>query len=809
MAVTTKRIHDLAKQYKVSSHALLKIVQDLGYPIKSHMSVATPDVVNAVSLKFAQERQQAKAEMEQKRKATREAERAKAEAAAKVKAEKAAQDKARNSAQTLARIDGLTRGKLIKAAPKVPDPPPKPVGKPAAKPAARSAVKPSGKPAPAGAPATPAAPGAKPTVATMLKKAEQKKRRKDRKKKRERRQVNQTEVAKSFRATMADLSGGKTKRKYKKAVTDADGQLGDTNIIEVSEFMSVAELSKVMDLKPAEVVAKLMEMGMLATINQRLDMDTIEMVAAEFEFGVKQQEDIGTETKQEENKEELVTRAPVVTVMGHVDHGKTSLLDYIRKTNVVATEAGAITQHIGAYEVNHDDHRIVFLDTPGHEAFTAMRSRGAQITDIVVLIVAADEGMRPQTIEAIDHARAGSVPIVVAISKIDKPGAKPDDIRTQLANHNLLVEDWGGKVIAVDISSKTGEGIDKLLEMILLQAEMLDLQADPTIRGQGIVVDSRLEKGRGSVATVLVQRGNCKIGDPIVAGIHRGRIRTIHNDREDRLDAIGPATPAQITGLSGVPQAGDSFLVVKDDQEAREITSKRAQIKREHDSRRPQGAVTLERVFDQIQDGQIQEVRLIIKGDVDGSVEVLSDTLGKIATDEVRTAIIHQGVGAITESDVLLAAASDAIIMGFQVGPDPRARELAAKEKVDIRRYEVIYEAETDVKKALEGLLAPALSEELVGMAEVRELFKVPKIGVIGGCQVKEGRITRKDKVRLVRDGKTIYTGNISSLRRFKDDAREVKEGFECGIGIENYNDIKVGDQIEAIEIIETARTLS
>ena len=550
-------------------------------------------------------------------------------------------------------------------------------------------------------------------------------------------------------------------------------------------------------------------MGMLATINQRLDMDTIEMVAAEFEFDVKLQEEIGVEARQEESEKELVSRAPVVTVMGHVDHGKTSLLDFIRKTNVVGGEAGAITQHIGAYEVTHNDKRIVFLDTPGHEAFTAMRSRGAQLTDIVVLIVAADEGIRPQTIEAIDHARAASVPIVVAISKIDKPGANPEDIRTQLANQNLLVEDWGGKIIAVNISSKTGEGIDKLLEMILLQAEMMDLQADPIIRAQGLVVEACLEKGRGTVATILVQRGTCKIGDPIVAGVQRGRIRTIHNDREVSLKTIGPATPAQITGLSGVPQAGDSFLVVKDDQEAREITSKRSQVKREHDSRRPHGAVTLERVFDQIQDGQIQEVKLIIKGDVDGSVEVLSDTLGKISTDEVRTAIIHHGVGAITESDVLLAAASDAIIMGFQVAPDARARELAAQEKVDIRRYNVIYEAEDDIRKALEGLLAPALSEKLVGMAEVRDLFKVPKIGVIAGCHVKEGRIMRKDKVRLTRDGKVIYSGNISSLRRFKDDAREVKEGFECGIGIENYNDLKVGDMIEAVEVIETARTLS
>jgi translation initiation factor IF-2 len=790
MAVATKRVHDLAKEYKVSSHAMLKIVQEMGYDIKSHMSIATPDIVNAVGLRFAQERLQAKQQMDQKRKAAKEAERAKVDAEAKVRADakEAARAKARDASSTLARIDGITRGKLIKAAPpkservrEVPKPPPEPVVTPA---------------------------DTEASVATLLKKAEQKKRRKDRKKKKEHRVVNQAEVARSFRATMADLSGAKTKRKYKKGGLGNEDEVGEVDIIEVSEFMSVAELAKVMDHKPAELVAKLMEMGMMATINQRLDMDTIEMLAGEFAFEVKLLAEVGEEAREVEVEENLVLRAPVVTVMGHVDHGKTSLLDYIRKTNVVGGEAGAITQHIGAYEVNHAGNRIIFLDTPGHEAFTAMRSRGSQITDIVVLIVAADEGIRPQTLEAIDHARAAGVPIVVAISKIDKPGANPDDVKTQLANHNLLVESWGGKTISVEISSKTGEGIDKLLEMIMLQAEMLDLKADPSIRAQGVVVDSRLEKGRGTVATVLIQKGTCRIGESIVAGIHSGRIRTIHNDRDEQLREVGPSTPAQITGLSGVPQAGDSFMAVKDDQDAREITTKRGQIKREYDARRPQGAVTLERVFSQIKEGQIQEVRLIIKGDVDGSVEVLSDTLGKIETDEVKTNIIRQGVGAITESDVLLAAASDAIIVGFQVGPDPRARELAAKEGVDVRRYEVIYEAEDDVKKALEGLLAPTISEVLVGMAEVRETFKVPKFGMIAGCYVREGRFSRKDKVRLTRDSKVIYSGNLSSLRRFKEDVREVKEGFECGIGIENYNDIKVGDVIEALEVVQTARTL-
>jgi len=800
MVVNTKRIYDLAKDFKISSHAMLKIVQELGYTPKSHMSVAPPDMINAVSLRFAQEKQEAKREMHQRQEAAKEAARqkAQAEAEAKARAKAKAREKeleakrAKEIAEAKAKAVARPRGKVRT---KAGAPPPAKVTTPVAK---------------AAAPAQVTTPPKKVDVAGMLKQAEKKKKRKDRRRGKDKREVNKVEVAKSFRTTMANLSGGKTKRKYKRSPGDKGLEAaGDANVLEVNEFMSVAELAKLMDRKAAEVVAKLLEMGMMATINQRLDMDTLEMVAGEFGFETKLITEIGEEVRQEESEEELIPRAPVVTVMGHVDHGKTSLLDYIRKTNVVGDEAGAITQHIGAYEVSHNDNKIVFLDTPGHEAFTAMRARGTQITDIVILIVAADEGIRPQTIEAIDHARAASVPIIVVISKIDKPGANPDEVKTQLANHNLLVEDWGGKVISVEISSKTGEGIEKLLEMLLIQAEMMDLKADPSIRGQGVIVEARLEKGRGPVATVLIQRGTCSVGQPIVAGVHRGHIRTIVDDRDMRLKSIGPSTPAQITGLSGVPQAGDSFLITQDDHEAREITLKRDQIKREYDSRRRQGAVTLEKIFDQIQEGQIKEIRLIIKGDVDGSVEVLSDTLGKIATDEVKTNIIHQSVGAITESDVLLAAASEAIIIGFQVSPDSRARELASRENVDIRSYDVIYEAEDNIKKALEGLLSPELSEKFVGMAEVRELFKVPKIGVIAGSYIKEGRISRKDKVRLIRDGKKIYSGNISSLRRFKEDTKMVKEGFECGIGIENYNDLKVGDIIEAIEVVETARTLS
>ncbi|HVP06708.1 MAG TPA: translation initiation factor IF-2, partial [Candidatus Acidoferrum sp.] len=723
--------------------------QDLGFPVKSHMSVAPPEMIRAVEQKFDQEKQEAKKEMVQKIQA------------------KEAREKT--------------------AAPSVT--PAGPAG-----PVAIGAIKVSDTQTP---------------VAQMMRRYEKKRSKKERRKKKDRRTVDQAEVAKSFKATMANLGTSRTKRRFRRAPGEGPSvQVDDENIIEVNEFVSVAELAKLLDRKPVEVIAKLLEMGMMATINQRLDMDTIEMVASEFGKGVQKVAEIGEFALEEEHEESLSTRAPVVTVMGHVDHGKTSLLDYIRKTNVAAGEAGLITQHIGAYEVVHHGQRIVFLDTPGHEAFTAMRARGAQITDLVVLVVAADEAVMPQTVEAIDHARAAGVPIIVAINKIDKPGANPETVRSQLSKQNLLAEEWGGKTIMVEVSAKTGVGVDKLLDMIILQSEMMDLKADPLIRAQGVVVEARLERGLGPVASVLIQKGTCHVGDPIVAGVWSGRVRTITNDREERLMEVGPSTPVQITGLSGVPQAGDSFMSAKDEQEAKEISLKRSQVKREYDSRRPQGAVTLDRVFEQIKEGQIKEVRLIIKGDVDGSVEVLSDTLTKRSTSEVKTHVIRQGVGAITEGDVLLAAASGAIIIGFQVSPDLRARELARKEKVDIRLYNIIYEAEEDVRKALEGLLSPTVSEQFVGMAEVRNTFRVPKAGVIAGSYVKEGRLNRKDKVRLVRDGKVVYTGNISSLKRFKDDAREVKEGFECGVGIENFNDIKVGDIIEAFEMVETARTL-
>ncbi len=673
------RIYELAKKYKISSNALINVLKELKFEPKSHMSVATDDMISAVTKKFAEGQKEAKKEMEQQQQIKTAVER-------KVAVERKAADVSKAPVKSKSTAPG------------------KPAqGKPAL--AGKSAA--PGKPVTTGKPAVErktslgkisTTPGSE--METIVKKIDKIQKKKDRRKKKIHNTVDKAAVAQTFKSTMANLTGAKSKKKYKKSVQE-DGSVIDENlnILEVNEYMSVSEIAKLIDVKPAEIIGKLFEMGMMATMNQRLDMATIETIASEYEYEVRLIAEVGEDVLQDENEEDLIKRAPVVTVMGHVDHGKTSLLDFVRHANVVEGEAGAITQHIGAYDVDCNGEKITFLDTPGHEAFTAMRARGAQITDIVVLVVAADDGVRPQTIEAIDHAKAADVPIVVAINKIDKPNANPDAIRNALSTHNLLSEEWGGKTIMVEISAKLGDNVDTLLEMILLQAEMLDLQADPNIRAQGVVVDAQLEKGRGTVVTVLVQKGTCKVGDSIVAGIQKGRIRTITDENGKTIPYIGPSMPAQITGLGGVPQAGDSFMACLNDQEAKEISGKRAIIKREQDARNNLGGVTLDQIFERIKEGQIKELRLLIKGDVDGSVEVLADTLGKIQTSEVKTAIIRKSVGAISESDVILAAASGAFIIGFHVSIDSRARLLAKQEKVDIRLYDIIYEAEDDVKK--------------------------------------------------------------------------------------------------------------
>ena len=605
------------------------------------------------------------------------------------------------------------------------------------------------------------------------------------------------------------------KKKRKEREAEEEKKLELKNIesqkIKVTEFISVSELANLMSVPVSDVISKCIELGLMVSINQRLDVETITLVADEFGFEIELQEEYTSEILEdiEDPPESLKPRSPVVTIMGHVDHGKTSLLDYIRRTNVVAGEAGGITQHIGAYMVDVGDGKnITFLDTPGHEAFTAMRARGAQATDIVVLIIAADDAVMPQTVEAINHAQAAGVPMVIAINKIDKPGANPEKIKQQLADRNILVEEWGGKYQCVEISAKAGKNIDLLLEKILLEAELLDLKANPDRRARGIVIESQLDKGRGVTATVLVQKGTLKIADPFIAGINQGKVRAMFDERGNKLLSAGPSTPVLVLGFEGAPQAGEMFIVLESERQAREIRLKREAVKREQDQKQVH-LVTLDEIAKQISIGGVKELPLIVKGDVDGSVEALSDSLMKLSTEEVVVKVIHRAVGGISESDVLLAAASGAIIIGFHVRPNLNARKLAEQENVDIRLYSVIYDAINEVKSALEGLLSPILSEEVIATLEVRETFKVPKVGTIAGCYVQEGKITRNSKVRLIRDGLVIHEGEIVSLKRFKDDVKEVDAGYECGLNLANYNDVKVGDILEAYKVIETKKKLN
>lgn len=647
-------------------------------------------------------------------------------------------------------------------------------------------------------------------------------RKKKKKKKLRHKEIDQAEVKDAIRRTFAAMDdtvvGGRAafRKKKRKEREEEEQRLleeaeRESGRIRVTEFVSVNDLANLMHVNVADVIKKCIELGMMVSINQRLDKDTITLVADEFGFEISFYEEV-TEDEVFEDKQDppetLQRRPPVVTIMGHVDHGKTSLLDYIRRSNVVAGESGGITQHIGAYEVtSQSGNHITFLDTPGHEAFTAMRARGAKVTDIVVLVVAADDSVMPQTLEAISHAQAAGVPIIIAMNKIDKPDANADRIRQQLSEKNVLVEEWGGKYQSVELSAKTGSNVDVLLEKIALEADVLDLKANPDRHAVGTIIEAQLDKGKGITATVLVQKGTLRIGDPFLAGIYSGKVRAMFDERGNRVEAAGPSTPVQLTGLDGFPQAGDTFIVTESDRIAREISLRRQQLKREQDFRQIR-LTTLDDISQQIKEGQIKELNVIVKGDVDGSVEALSDSLMKIDHKEVKVRVIHKGVGTISESDIILAAASSAVIIGFRVRPNLNARRLAEKEKVDIRTYNIIYDAINDVRQALEGLLAPETKEEITATVEVRDVFKVPKVGNIAGCYVQDGKIVRNNKVRLVRDGIQIFEGGISSLKRFKDDVREVEAGFECGIGLEGFNDIKVGDTIEAFKIVETKRKL-
>ena len=585
--------------------------------------------------------------------------------------------------------------------------------------------------------------------------------------------------------------------------------LPPAKIIKIDETITVSELASKMEVKVSELIKKLMSQGILATINQRLDMDTATLAAGEFGFGIEVVPLYGEELLEEKKEDEslLQPRPPIVTIMGHVDHGKTSLLDAIRESKIIAKESGGITQHIGAYRVSAGKGHIVFLDTPGHEAFTAMRARGAQVTDIIVLVVAADEGTKPQTTEAIDHARAAGVPILVAVNKIDLPNANVEKVKQELSQYNLVSEEWGGKTIFVEVSAKEKIGLDNLLEMILLEAEMLELKANPNKKARGTVIEARLDKQRGPVATVLVQSGTLEVGDPFVSGFSAGKVRAMIDDRGRKVKSIGPSIPAEVLGFSSLPQAGDKFYTMDSDRAAKEISEIRQRTRRE-DILSRRRRVTLEDLHEQIALGKIKELKIIVKADVQGSVEALCDSLQKLSTHEITLNVVHRGVGGINESDVMLGAASNAIIIGFNVRPVPSAEELAEKEGVDIHTYRVIYEAVEETKKAMEGLLEPEFKEIPLGRAEVKRTFRVPKVGVVAGCSVAKGKITRQSKVRLLRDNVIIFEGKISSLKRFKDDVREVEVGFECGVGLENFSDIKENDILEAFTLEKIARKL-
>ncbi|MDG1811642.1 MAG: translation initiation factor IF-2 [Polaribacter sp.] len=631
----------------------------------------------------------------------------------------------------------------------------------------------------------------------------------------------EAEVQKQVRETLERLQGKSSKGKGAKYRRDKRDQhrhqsemdqeiaAAESKILKATEFVTVSEVATMMGVPVIDIISACMSLGMMVTMNQRLDAETLVIVAEEFNYKV---EFVGAEVEEaiveiEDKDEDLETRAPIITVMGHVDHGKTSLLDYIRKANVIEGESGGITQHIGAYSVKVGDQKIAFLDTPGHEAFTAMRARGAQVTDLVIIVVAADDDVMPQTKEAISHAQAAGVPIIFAINKVDKPNANPDNVKTQLSTMNLLVEEWGGNIQSQDISAKTGQGVEELLEKVLLEAEILELKANPNKIANGAVVEALLDKGRGYVTTILVQAGTLKIGDYMLAGKNSGKVKAMFDDKGNNLEVAGPSTPVSILGLDGAPQAGDKFNVFEDEREAKQIASKRSQLQREQ-SVRTQKTLTLDEIGRRIALGDFKELNIILKGDVDGSVEALTDSFQKLSTEEIQVNILHKGVGAITESDVLLASASDAIVIGFNVRPQGNARVVADKEEVDIRSYSIIYDAINDLKDAMEGMLSAEIKEEVTGNVEIREVYKISKVGNIAGCMVTSGKIFRNSLIRVIRDGIVVHTGTLTSLKRFKDDVKEVAKGYDCGLQVKGYNDIKENDIIEAYQEVEVKKKL-
>jgi translation initiation factor IF-2 len=804
-----EKVYKLAQEFKVSSEALVQLLHQMGIPVKSHMSTVDENLRDDIKKKFESERAEIKKEYDRKKHIITKAkedliakmENEKEEARkAKIAAEapkapppvQAAQQQPQQAEKDIRRRQEFTRTDShasMQATERIT--------------AKYFATTPSPQ---AGAP-LPAEKQGDGSGRGSFKKGKKKKE----KKRFERPEINEFQLKANVKKTLAKIGSGSARKKYKKDVIQKeDEDKTDKKNLNVSEFVTVAELANMMEKSVAEVIAKCLELGLFVTINQRLDFETIEMVVDEFGFVAKLMNEYAAdeEAVAEDTTENLLPRSPVVTVMGHVDHGKTSLLDYIRKTNVIAGEAGGITQHIAAYEVKTANGPITFLDTPGHEAFTAMRARGSQITDIIVLVVAADAGVMPQTKEAIDHARSANVPLLVAINKIDLPTANPDRVKSELAGYNVLVEDYGGQVSCVSISAKTGKGVDKLLEMLALETQILELKANPEGFARGVVIESELDKGRGPIATVLIQKGTLVKGDAFVTGMHSGRVRDLINERGQIVEKAGPSKPIIVLGLSGTPQAGDSFRVVADEKEAREISGRRRLAQKDREMRRI-GGVSLDHLYEQIQAGNVKNLDLIIKGDVDGSVEALAASLEKLSTAEIKVRVIHKSVGAIKETDINLAIASNAIIIGFHLSPNSKIREMAKKEGVDIRTFRIIYEAIDAVKKAMEGMLEPETRENILSNIEVRQVFKVAKTDSIAGCFVVSGTVKNGSKARVIRDDVEIADTKISSLRRQKDDVREVQTGFECGLTLDNFNDFQENDRVETYEEIQVARKLS
>ncbi|HXQ30174.1 MAG TPA: translation initiation factor IF-2 [Gemmatimonadales bacterium] len=860
--MTTTRIHDLAAEFGIPSDQLIGMLKEQDIFVRSHLTPLKPEQVALMRARWERDKRKQKepasppkrrravrapeaeappveARPQRRRRTAAEVAAAEAEAQAEAAVEAAREQTAREAleaSRAMAAEDERPTATLeeraaalfkeLPAEPAVREPPaaapPPTIGPPAARPMIPTPVRP--KPVASATPGGPVPPRPVASAAPGTTPVDERRRDKGKKRKKGRKSlVDQEAVAQNISRTLASIKGpvvkkGMRHREEGPSFRDLQEERRreekerERTLVRVTEFITVSELAGILKVPPTQVVAfAFKELGQMVTINQRLDFDLIELIASAFGFqAVREEEYVAApEARETETAESLKPRSPIVTVMGHVDHGKTSLLDYIRKANVVAGEAGGITQHIGAYHVTLKDGRsITFLDTPGHEAFTAMRARGAQVTDIVVLVVAADDAIMPQTIEAISHAKNAGVPIVVAINKIDLPAANVQKVRQDLLAHGVVLEEFGGTTLTTAISAKTGEHVGELLDQILLQAELLDLKANPDRHAQGTVLEATLDPGKGPLATVLVQNGTLRVGEDFISGQFAGRVRALYDERGHAEESAGPSTPVQVLGFEGVPEAGDAFLVMGDAGAAREIAQKRQRLEREAQHRRTGRVKTLEDFMAESAQTGTAVLKIIIKADQGGPAEALADALAQLSTAEVKVEVVHRGVGAITESDVLLAKASGAIIIGFHVRPDSNARAAADRERVEIRTYRIIYEAVEEVKAAMEGLLAPEKREVVLGEAEVRQIFKIAKVGTVAGSSVRSGVIPRTARVRVIRDGVEVYDGTLSSLRRFKDDVREVREGFECGIGVENFNDVKVGDLIEAYRVEEVARSL-